>query len=804
MTSDISILLIEKDKTIKNIIRKFFEKKEYKLHITDSFNDSLNAIVTHNFKIVIISDSIDSMEFETIVNKIKVSYPDTMLILLLKEMIENTSFENIFVFYKPVNLIKLEERIKEKLKAHVNLNFKNQDLFDFINQNAKINQNLLISILDPMTRKLGLIYLSGFNFIHSEYDDLIGDDAFYSILDIDQGLVSYFEGIEPPVITMNFALDKSHLSNNEVYKKEEPLSIPVQSNPIPIVQKIEFTNFDQNNNNSVIDRVIDKNEPSTKKIIIVDDDMNSRKITADILSKGHEVADIEKTSITEFIKLITLSNQKNIVSVKDSETNKIGFLYIDNDMILHARYNNLVGSNAFYQIMEIKHGKLEQIPWAQPKEITINATITALLKAKDILKKDELINKVVENKIDDIKPTSDTNKSNIKKILIVDDDTSSIKILSSYLQKKGYQTQVTDSALKGIEILKRESFNVVITDVNMPDMNGIEFLLWIKQYFHKIKVIMITAFGSETVKSLSSQKGAFYFFDKPINFKEMDYLLNAIHSSENFSQDINLIDFIKLSAVSKANKLIAVTSLLTNNTGYIYLNKGRFLHVEFSTFKGQEALEKILTTNNLIFSEITWVEPTEKNLDMDAIRVLEAFSDKAENKEIAHDSEKESSAKEVSLVNSESKDIELYRKQKEIITQIEKETDPIKKLTIYENGICMGIIVGVSTKDQVLKNMANLSKENMTSQKDSKMLIYDDISVTILFDDNNIVQEMNFGKFFKGKTSKGIQIDDFMKKGFESYGKPDMCTLKGAVWKNISLFSFDGRFVTSIRLRPLN
>lgn len=811
MTSDISILLIEKDKTIKNIIKKFLEKKEYKLHVTESFNDSLNAILMNNFSIVIISDSIDSMEFETIINKIKTSYPDTILILLLKEIMKNTSFENTFVFYKPVNLIKLEETIREKLKAPVNLNFKNQDLFDFINQNAKINQSLLISILDPMTRKLGLIYLSGFNFIHSEYDDLIGEDAFYSILDIDQGLVSYFEGIEAPVITMNFALDKSNLSTNEVYKKEEPLSILVQSNPIPIVQKIEFTNFEQNNNalntNNMVETkdnysFIDSlHEASTKKIIIVDDDINSRKITADILNKGHETADIEKTNISEFMKLITLSNQRNIISIKDSETNKIGFLYIDNDMVLHARYNNLIGPNAFYQIMEIKHGKLEQIPWAQPKEITINTTIDALIKAKNIIKKDEL-NKFTENTKTPL--DNNQNKSNIKKILIVDDDTSSIKILSSYLQKKGYQTQVTDSAIKGIEILKKESFNVVITDVNMPDMNGIEFLLWIKQYFHKIKVIMITAFGSETVKSLSSQKGAFYFFDKPINFKEMDYLLNAIHSSENFSEDINLIDFIKLSAVSKANKLIAVTSLLTNNTGHIYLNKGRFLHVEFSTFKGQEALEKILTTNNLIFSEITWVEPTEKNLDMDAIRVLEAFSDKVENKEIVNDSEKDNSIKEISLVNTESKDIELYRKQKEIITQIEKETDPIKKLTIYENGICLGIIVGVTTKEQVLKTMSNFSKDNMASQKDSKMLIYDDISVTILFDDNNIVQEMNFGKFFKGKTAKNIQINDFMKKGFELYGKPDMCTLKGAVWKNISLFSFDGRFVTSIRLRPLN
>lgn len=936
MTSDISILLIEKDKTIRTIIKKFLEKKEYKLELADSFNDSLKAIISNNFNVVIISDSVDSIEFETIVNKVKTSYPDTILILLLKEVSTSTFIQNTMVFYKPVNLLKLEDTIKEKLKNSIHFNFKNQDLFNFINQNVKLNQNLLISILDPASRKLGLIYLNGFNFIHSEYDDLIGEEAFYFILELDQGLVSYFEGIEPPVITMNFALNNSNSPTNEVYKKEEFLNTNSISDKNVDVPKSDSNKVIQNENynkeipplsdsslivdidqklskvnDNLLDSFVDKVSPvsttpskvdySGKKILIVDDDITSRKINSEIfksngflvftsdsaldakelmqkgevfdfvvtdlnmpnlngiefliwlkdkfpkikvivisgfvsekiedfiqkkgvikyfkkpikakelnefistnmLSKDHEIVDIEKINILEFIELIVLSNQKNIISIKNTDNNKVGYIYIEHDKILHAKYENIVGPDAFYQIMEIKHGKFDQIPWAQPKEITINASIDVLMKAKDILKKDEII-KFMENKLDDKKDSfASKNKNNIQKILIVDDETSSIKILSSYLQKKGYQTQVTDSALKGIELLKKESFDVVITDVNMPEMNGIEFLLWIKQYFHKIKVIMITAFGSEVVKSLSSQKGAFYFFDKPINFKEMDYLLSAIHSSENFTEDINLIDFIKLSAVSKANKLISVTSLLTNNTGHIYLSHGNFLHVEFANFKGQEALEKILTTNNLIFSEVTWVSPPEKNLDMDAIKALEDFSNKVENKQLTYDTVQPTQIKETATLNPDDKNLELYVKQKELLTQIEKETDPIKKLTIYESGICMGIIVGSTNKEQTLKIMANFSKENMLSQKDSKMLIYDDISVTILFDDDNIVQEINFGKFFKGKTSKGIQLDDFMKKGFDLYGKPDMCTLKGAVWKNVSLFSFDGKFVTSIRLRPL-
>ncbi|MFN4150857.1 MAG: hypothetical protein ACK4IX_07920, partial [Candidatus Sericytochromatia bacterium] len=77
------------------------------------------------------------------------------------------------------------------------------------------------------------------------------------------------------------------------------------------------------------------------------------------------------------------------------------------------------------------------------------------------------------------------------------------------------------------------------------------------------------------------------------------------------------------------------------------------------------------------------------------------------------------------------------------------------------------------------------------------------LSLTILFSENEVVSEMRFGKLYKGKTSKGIKIGDELKKGIDVYGKPDVFTLKGAIWKNIALFSSDGNIITSIRIRNI-
>ncbi|MFN4151001.1 MAG: hypothetical protein ACK4IX_08650, partial [Candidatus Sericytochromatia bacterium] len=123
------------------------------------------------------------------------------------------------------------------------------------------------------------------------------------------------------------------------------------------------------------------------------------------------------------------------------------------------------------------------------------------------------------------------------------------------------------------------------------------------------------------------------------------------------------------------------------------------------------------------------------------------------------------------------------------------------KLTIYESGVVMGITVGQSTKNEVVQIMKEYSKTDGDSQKNNQMMIFDDISVTILFNERGTAEEVHLGKFYKGKTDKGIGIGNTISEAIEVYGKPKICTIKGAIWDNLAFFSQENTYITSVKLR---
>ena len=83
-------------------------------------------------------------------------------------------------------------------------------------------------------------------------------------------------------------------------------------------------------------------------------------------------------------------------------------------------------------------------------------------------------------------------------------------------------------ALQYVESLENPEGYLVLSDINMPGMNGIELLKELKQKFPKLKVFMITAYGDENNYSSAMQYGADDYFTKPIAFEQLkDKLTNA-------------------------------------------------------------------------------------------------------------------------------------------------------------------------------------------------------------------------------------------------------------------------------------
>ena len=107
------------------------------------------------------------------------------------------------------------------------------------------------------------------------------------------------------------------------------------------------------------------------------------------------------------------------------------------------------------------------------------------------------------------------------RILIVDDELSMREFLKILLEKEGYAVTAAADGITALATFKDQEIDLVITDIRMPGMNGLELLTELKQQAAHLPVIMITAFASPDDAVLAMKNGAFDYITKPFNVDEI-------------------------------------------------------------------------------------------------------------------------------------------------------------------------------------------------------------------------------------------------------------------------------------------
>ena len=107
------------------------------------------------------------------------------------------------------------------------------------------------------------------------------------------------------------------------------------------------------------------------------------------------------------------------------------------------------------------------------------------------------------------------------KILIVDDQFGIRILLNEDLQKEGYTTYQAANGMQGLEIVKKDRPDLVLLDMKIPGMDGIEILKRIKQYDETISVIIMTAYGELDMIQKANALGALAHFDKPFDIDDI-------------------------------------------------------------------------------------------------------------------------------------------------------------------------------------------------------------------------------------------------------------------------------------------
>ena len=118
----------------------------------------------------------------------------------------------------------------------------------------------------------------------------------------------------------------------------------------------------------------------------------------------------------------------------------------------------------------------------------------------------------------------------MERVLIVDDEENTRIGLVKLLCQEGYQTEAVANGFEALEYLDRRMVDLIITDINMPEMNGLIFLRELNQAYPDMKVIMITAYGGVDSYLESINLGAFEYLNKPVRLNDLKTIISRMFS----------------------------------------------------------------------------------------------------------------------------------------------------------------------------------------------------------------------------------------------------------------------------------
>ena len=114
------------------------------------------------------------------------------------------------------------------------------------------------------------------------------------------------------------------------------------------------------------------------------------------------------------------------------------------------------------------------------------------------------------------------------KILVVDDEEGARELFNAILSDEGYEVQLADSGAAALTLFKNNPFNLVITDIKMPIMDGLQLLQEIRKIGSKTDVIMVTAYGEVESYLKAMSLGAAEYINKPIRIKELKRIVHKV------------------------------------------------------------------------------------------------------------------------------------------------------------------------------------------------------------------------------------------------------------------------------------
>jgi CheY-like chemotaxis protein/predicted regulator of Ras-like GTPase activity (Roadblock/LC7/MglB family) len=189
----------------------------------------------------------------------------------------------------------------------------------------------------------------------------------------------------------------------------------------------------------------------------------------------------------------------------------------------------------------------------------------------------------------------------MKNILLVDDEKNFLLSLADMLKvnDSDFTIKTANNGKEAAGIIDSGNVDLVVTDLNMPEMDGFELMAHISHANHDIPVIAMTAYGTPEMESRLNNMGAFQYIEKPIDFDSLLHMINEglkTDSTKGHVAGISLPSFMQLLELDKKTCTLHVSS--GKKKGDMFFKEGELLCATTGKMTGQDAAFEIINWDN--------------------------------------------------------------------------------------------------------------------------------------------------------------------------------------------------------------
>ncbi len=170
------------------------------------------------------------------------------------------------------------------------------------------------------------------------------------------------------------------------------------------------------------------------------------------------------------------------------------------------------------------------------------------------------------------------------RILIVEDETKVAQFIKKGLEENSYQATIAGTAKEGYDVLKDGRYDLIILDINLPDMNGYAFCEIVRKNGATLPILMLTAFGTTEDKITGFDSGADDYMVKPFEFRELlariKVLIKRVQQNSSISDIVKVADLELNSStkiVKRDGKAIELTAKEFLLLELLMRNKGKVI-----------------------------------------------------------------------------------------------------------------------------------------------------------------------------------------------------------------------------------